>query len=121
MLDPNDRSHLMEPASLAAAVDFSEIDGLLGDRARLIEHPQLGRTLEALCHTVLTRMSRGLLLCVRATRTSLLRAVRTEGTGQLAPGPNALYARPYAYQLPGVPCVPRTVWCTPRRSSEAAG
>ena len=40
----------MEPTSSAAAVDFSEIDGLLGDRARLIEHPQLGRTLEALRH-----------------------------------------------------------------------
>ena len=40
----------MEPTSPAAAVDFSEIDGLLGDRARLIEHPQLGRTLEALRH-----------------------------------------------------------------------
>ena len=79
MLDPNDRSHLMEPTSLAAAVDFSEIDGLLGDRARLIEHPQLGRTLEALCHTVLTRVSRGLLLCVRATRTNLLRPVCTGG------------------------------------------
>ena len=50
MLDPDARSHLMEPTSLAAAVDFSEIDGLLGDRARLIEHPQLGRTLEALRH-----------------------------------------------------------------------
>ena len=79
MLDPNDRSHLMEPTSLAAAVDFSEIDGLLGDRARLIEHPQLGRTLEALCHTVLTRVSRGLLLCVRATRINLLRPVCTGG------------------------------------------
>ena len=45
-----DRSHLMEPVSSDAAVDFSEIDGLLGDRARLIEHPQLGRTLEAPRH-----------------------------------------------------------------------
>ena len=35
-------------------------------------------------------------LCVRATRTGLLRAVRARGTGQLAPAP-------------GVPCVPRTV------------
>ena len=33
-----------------AALDFSEIDGLLGDRARLIEHPVLGRTLEARRH-----------------------------------------------------------------------
>ena len=33
------------------------------------------------------------LLYVRATRTSLLRAVRTGGAGQLAPGPHAQYVR----------------------------
>ena len=28
-------------------IDFAEIDRLFGDRARLIMHPELGRTLEA--------------------------------------------------------------------------
>ena len=43
---------------------------------------------------------RASVLYVRATRTSLLRAVRTRGAGQLAPGPHALYVR-------GT-CTPRT-------------
>ena len=37
-------------AAAAAAVDFSEINGFLGDQSRLIEHPVLGRTLEARRH-----------------------------------------------------------------------
>ena len=49
------------------------------------------------------------MLCVRATRTSLLRAVRTNGSG---PGGRLLYVRRTRTSLGRVPCVPRTVWCT---------
>eukprot|EP00964_Phaeocystis_antarctica_P098212 scaffold64255_cov46-Phaeocystis_antarctica.AAC.3 len=38
------------------------------------------------------------ILYVRATRTGLLRGVRTEGAGQLAPRRHALYVPPCAYQ-----------------------
>eukprot|EP00964_Phaeocystis_antarctica_P145181 scaffold111187_cov54-Phaeocystis_antarctica.AAC.1 len=52
------------------------------------------------------------------TRVTSLRAARTGGTGQLAPGER--YCT-YAVRVPasGVPYVPRAVWCTagPRRSS----
>ena len=64
---------------------------------------------------VLTRTPRGAsVLYVRATRTSLLRAVRTRGAGQLAPRyryrrPQARYARRTRVPAPGVPYVPRTV------------
>eukprot|EP00964_Phaeocystis_antarctica_P022723 scaffold12644_cov60-Phaeocystis_antarctica.AAC.1 len=59
-----------------------------------------------------------LVLYVRATRTSLLRAARTRGTGQLAPKTHALTQGPThctcAVRVPasGVPYAPRTVWCT---------
>ena len=58
----------------------------------------------------------GSVLYVRATRTRLLRAVRTGGTGQLAPGAPRTVRTPYAYQpRPCYAYVPRTVWCTTGR------
>ena len=73
---------------------------------------------------LLTRTPQGL-RAVRtgwATRTSLLRAVRTSGAGKPTPGLHILYAPPYAYQAQAcrtyrVPCICRTmsVWCTRQR------
>ena len=54
-------------------------------------------------------------LPVRATRTSLLRAVRARGAGQLAPGPHARSVRRTHTSRSGVTTyVPRTVALTPQ-------